>query len=287
VLEGPELWHEITSIARRWRFGRKFHFSLPEQHTPNWVKLIAFVGWMFIVAGVAGEFVADSFVSRADGYVQTFDEILLSETQSRTALANEHASAAYERATQTEREAAQENKRAAEALKAAEIAREDAEGYKLQIAQANERAVNLEKEAAAAKLETEKLKQTVAWRSISPQTALEFEKVLSAKPGAVNLRYTDGDPEALFLAIQFSRIFAKAKWKIAPGALKFANAIQFGIALPDADSTDAGTLRTAFSAAKIGYSTNPLPPSGVSFSISTINGAPTLMIGSKLPVELP
>jgi hypothetical protein len=100
VLEGPDLWHDITSIVRQWRFNRRFHFSLPENHAPNRAKLAAFVGWLFIVVGVAGEYVADSFVSKADGYVQTFDEILLTEAQKGTAFATERASAAYERASE-------------------------------------------------------------------------------------------------------------------------------------------------------------------------------------------
>jgi hypothetical protein len=145
------------------------------------------------------------------------------------------------------------------------------------------RAAELEKEAANARLETEKLKKVVAWRVIPPEDGLKLEQALSAKPGSVNLRYTDGDPEALFLAIQISQILTKAKWQIAPGALKPSNAIVFGISLPDADGIDAQTLRRAFSTAKIPFSINALPTSGIGFSISTIAGAPTLMVGSKLP----
>jgi hypothetical protein len=145
----------------------------------------------------------------------------------------------------------------------------------------------LESEATAAKLETEKLKQVVAWRIIPPAATAELEKVLSGKPGRVNLRYTDGDPEALFLAIQISQILGKAKWQVAPGSEKFANAVQFGIALPDSAGEDAKTLRSAFVASKISFSTGPLPPRGASFSVSTIPGAPTLMIGSRMPVEIP
>lgn len=165
ALEGPELWHEITSINRHWRFRRRFHFSLPEEHAPNWATLLAFVGWLLIVVGVAGEYVADSFVSRADGYVQTFDEILLTETQNRTALASERASAAYERASENEgetaatlRQAEQERADAAKSLAAAESATKEAKGYSLQIAQANERAANAEKRAAEAELELARIK---------------------------------------------------------------------------------------------------------------------------------
>src|ERR1700726_3237225 len=61
------------------------------------------------------------------------------------------------------------------------------------------RAAELEKEAANARLETEKLKQVVAWRTLSETQGAEFKKVLEGRPGSVNLRWMDGDPEALFL----------------------------------------------------------------------------------------
>jgi hypothetical protein len=64
------------------------------------------------------------------------------------------------------------------------------------------RAAELEKEASLAKLETEKIKLVVAWRTISPETALELEKILAANPGSVNLRYMDGDPESWFLYLK-------------------------------------------------------------------------------------
>lgn len=158
-----------------------------------------------------------------------------------------------------------------------------AEEAKATSSAANARAAELEKEAANARLETERIKEAVSWRVIPPESASELEKVLSAKPGSVNLRYMDGDPEALFLAIQYSKILSKANWKVAPGAVKPDNTIIFGIGLPDGSGVDAKTLRDAFSAAKVPFSTNALPPAGISFSISTIQGAPTLMIGSKEP----
>jgi hypothetical protein len=146
------------------------------------------------------------------------------------------------------------------------------------------RAAELEKDAANARLETEKIKEVVAWRTIQPESASELEKVLAAKPGAVNLRYMDGDPEALFLAIQISQILTKAHWQVAPGAVKPSNAIVFGIDLPDATGADAQALREAFTAAKVPFSPNALPTAGISFSVSTIANAPTLMVGSRAPV---
>lgn len=148
--------------------------------------------------------------------------------------------------------------------------------------EANARAAELETEAANARLETERIKEAVAWRVIPAGRAAELAKALSAKPGSVNLRYMDGDPEALFLAEQYSRILSKANWAVAPGAFKPANAIVFGIGLPDGSGFDARTLRDAFTEAKVPFSTNSLPR-GMSFSVSTIEGAPTLMIGSREP----
>jgi hypothetical protein len=150
------------------------------------------------------------------------------------------------------------------------------------------RAAELEKEAAVARLETEKLKEIAAWRSLPIESASELEKILAANPGSVNLRYSDSDPESLYFAIQISQILTRANWKIAPGALKLANSIVFGITLPDANGADAETLRKAFSAAKIPYSTNAFS-SGMmlGFAISTIDGAPTLMVGSRMPPKLP
>jgi hypothetical protein len=144
-----------------------------------------------------------------------------------------------------------------------------------------------ENEAANARLETEKLKAVVAWRAIPPTKASELEKALAAKPGAVNLRWMDGDPEALFLAIQISQILAKAHWQVAPGAFKPANTLVFGIALPDATSVDAQTLRAAFLAAEIPFSPNPLTSGGASFSAAIIPDAPILMIGSRPPPQIP
>ena len=150
------------------------------------------------------------------------------------------------------------------------------------------RAAELEREAATARLETEKLKEVIAWRVLSAETASELEKTLAANPGSVNLRYTDSDPEALYLAIQISQILRKAHWQVASGAIKLSDTIVFGITLPDASSVDAQKLREAFSAAKISYSTVPLPRVAMlGFSMSTIAGAPTLMIGSKHPPQLP
>jgi hypothetical protein len=122
----------------------------------------------------------------------------------------------------------------------------------------------------------------VKWRSIPDGTA--FERTLAAQPGAVNLRWQDGDPEALFLAIQISQILQQAGWQVAPGSFKPANSILFGVVLPPVAGVDADTLRDALKAARIPFSSVPVSSDGASFNVSTINGAPFLMVGSRMPV---
>jgi hypothetical protein len=223
VMEGPELWHEIHSIIWRFSFNHRFHFSRPEERLPEWAKLLAFVGWIFIVGGVGGEFVADSFVSRADGFVQKFDEILLADAQKKTGAASERAARAFERAAQTEREASQENERAAraeqqateenaraaKALEAAEVARKNVEGYSLQIAQANERASKAEAQAAEATLELARLKTNRLLTNVAA--------FISAMTPFKGTKFTfDGvfqDQESMDLAEEISNALQHAGWE--------------------------------------------------------------------------
>jgi hypothetical protein len=150
-------------------------------------------------------------------------------------------------------------------------------------ARANERAARLENEAAQARLEQERLKAALAWRTLSKSQIDSLSGGLSRNPGSVNIRYTDGDPEALFLAIQIGNLLSAAKWNVAPGAVKFQNALTFQIHVEGGENADAKSLRDALTEASIPFTTEPSPPVGAGFSISTIQGAPTLTIGSKPP----
>jgi hypothetical protein len=149
-----------------------------------------------------------------------------------------------------------------------------------------ERAAGLEHDAAQARLETERLKGVVAWRAIPADVAEKLRSALSIRHGYVNLRYTDGDPESLFFAIQISRVLANAGWQVAPGALKPTNVLIFGIRLPDGNGDDANALRKAFHDANIPFSTDAVPQDGNAFSIAKILGAPILFIGLRTPPVL-
>jgi hypothetical protein len=155
----------------------------------------------------------------------------------------------------------------------------------VEISSARERAATLEKEAADARSETERLKQVVAWRIISPENASKLEKLLALKPGSVNVRYTDGDPEALYLAMQLIDILKKAKWHAALGAWKFSDTLVFGCRIPNPATRQTKILRAAFTDANIEFSTEDMPSGGLGLLVGVIPDAPILMVGSREPTQ--
>ena len=142
------------------------------------------------------------------------------------------------------------------------------------------RAAQLEKEAADVRLESEKLKAVVEWRTLSDSQAKALLAQLSIKPGALNLRWTNGDPEAFFLASQIAKILEQAKWNFAPGAALLSNQLIVGVSIPPSENPDADSLRNAFAAAHIEYS-KEVPRFAAMFNVSIIPNAPVLMIGSR------
>jgi hypothetical protein len=107
ILEGPELMCELTSIVRkRNQWGR---LELPEVHIPDWVKLVAFLGWILIVLGVAGEWITNASFSDADNNLQTFTSINLAEAQKEAAFAIERASSNEKEAGQLRKDAEAEH----------------------------------------------------------------------------------------------------------------------------------------------------------------------------------
>src|SRR5260370_666945 len=80
LLELPELGYDMYAIA--WRLFDKFknHISFPEKHSADWVRVLAFAGWILIVVGVRGEFLRSAKVNEADGNIQAFNGWLLAKT---------------------------------------------------------------------------------------------------------------------------------------------------------------------------------------------------------------
>jgi hypothetical protein len=155
-----------------------------------------------------------------------------------------------------------------------------AETARANAAAATERAKALEKEAEQARLEQEKLKAQLAWRVLPKKVTKTLENLLARTPSKINIQHVANDPEALYLAIQFSNIFGAAGWQVQMLSVTMAGTVVFGIFIPDNPSEITATVRNAFNQANIGYSADKLPPPGFSFG-GTIENAPILFIGSK------
>lgn len=152
--------------------------------------------------------------------------------------------------------------------------------------EANLHIASLQKEAADAHLEQERLKATLAWRTLTPGKVSILSTILARHPGAVNVWYVIGDPESAFLAAQYCRVLAEAKWRVSSAAASFTG-IAFGITVTDGDTADGQVLMDALHKAVILVSPGPLPPPVFTSGENKINDSPILMIGSKRPAIFP
>jgi hypothetical protein len=151
----------------------------------------------------------------------------------------------------------------------------------------DDRTARLEKEVASLSVEVNRLKAAIAWRAITPDGAAALEKTLAARAGSVNLRWTDGDPEAMYLAMQLAAIFNKARWQMAPSAFKMGNGLLIGLHIPKTETADWNNLASGLEAARISFSpAEPPANSIVALNPAVIDGAPTLYVGSKAPPNL-
>jgi hypothetical protein len=132
-------------------------------------------------------------------------------------------------------------------------------------------------EAAEANLKTERLRAQLAWRTLTPEQRRTLLQAASAAPGSVNIRYVDGDPEALALASEFAEIFRRAGWRMGIGAWKPANELLTGIHAPSGPSR----LTEVLAAAGMHFPDMSPARSGLGFNVQYVPDAPTLMIGSK------
>lgn len=214
LFELPEIIHDSVEAIRNLR-----HIPTPTSEIRPWMKLLVSVGWLLIVVGVMGEFVADSFVSNADGIVATFNENLLADAQRRTGIASERAASAFERATQTEREASQENERAAKALEAAEKARTEAEGFQLKIAQANERAAEANRTAESERLARLQLEKELQPRRLTGNQKEKLRSLVSGDPQQIMFGWClTGSDDCQDLVNDIGDAFNKAGWKTVFGS---------------------------------------------------------------------
>lgn len=123
ALEGPELLHEMwprlftcftrDSIPRLRKFKRI-------------VKKVGFWGWLLVVVGVAGEGIFEALQNRAEGQLQTFNDILLADAQRNAGSARASAIDAANAASRADSESENATAASANAMVFAQGARKEA-----------------------------------------------------------------------------------------------------------------------------------------------------------------
>jgi hypothetical protein len=175
------------------------------------------------------------------------------KAQVEASRANEAAGAAHERAAALEVDA--ERARAELGKANADIA-----SAQIAIADARRQTAALEKEAAAARLEQERLKEQLAWRSLSPMQSDTLRTALANVRGTVFIEYAQNDPEATSFAIQLSHLFDTSRWQIGAGTVAYPTAAVFGLFIrgPGGNQT-LQSVREAFAQVGVAFSTDPPP----------------------------
>ncbi len=191
-LEGPEIVKDILE---------RFSKSRISKNLAKWITLVSALGWTFVAIGVAGEFVMEGLVSKADALIQTFESELLADSQKQTAFALADAESAKALAKGYESQIAESNARAkaaeaqvasataASADAVSKVAAADArsaeasakaEGFRLDIAKANASAAIAQAEAAKANLELARLK---APRTLTDEQATRIAHAVASFAG--------------------------------------------------------------------------------------------------------
>jgi hypothetical protein len=100
ALEGPEIFHEIAPVVRSCLLRPP-----RSRRTKPWIKVVGLMGWLLVVIGVIGEGVFEGFENRAEGLLQTFNDILLSDAQKQAGDAKTSALGAADASTRAQNSA--------------------------------------------------------------------------------------------------------------------------------------------------------------------------------------
>jgi hypothetical protein len=219
--EVGEILHDVIGYFRRrkidWEYEATPAFIREKREPSHKIKMFAAVGWLLIVIGVGGEGYFEGFVSWADSTLQTFNNILLADAQRTSVVANERSSAAYERASENEKETAETLKQAQQERTDAAKSLEVTKGYESQIAEAQREAADSKKEAESERLERVKLQQQLAPRRLSGKQidglVTRFKPLAKRGQIFIVITFPAFNPEGDDFAKDFEAVFKAAEWK--------------------------------------------------------------------------
>lgn len=219
VFEVGEILHDVVGFIRRHKIEAEYEATpalFRREHEPSHrVKMFAAVGWLLIVIGVGGEGVFEGFVSWADSTLQTFNNILLADTQRTSGAANERAAAAFERAAKTEKDAARLEAEAAASLAASKSAQAETKKYESLIAQANEHAAEANRIAESERLARVELEKQLSPRRLTKEQREKLSKLLYVPQGSnIAIASSPFDGEAQDFASDLVEAFKAGNWTV-------------------------------------------------------------------------
>lgn len=215
AVEAPEVIKDIREQFSRYR---------PSRKTEKAIVLVSAIGLLLVATGVAGEFVLEALVSKADTLAQSFESILLADAQRSAGDAIERAGNANKEAGFARLDASNANTLAkkyqaqiadsdarvkvAEAQVATAMARSDEAMAQVRtadarIAEAQRQAAEADRGTAEAKLELAKLTTP---RTLSKLQRDELIRALKSFPRTEFMIGVNPIPEAINLATEISSV---------------------------------------------------------------------------------
>lgn len=149
------------------------------------------------------------------------------------------------------------------------------------IANAQRQTAILEKEAAVARLEQERLKERLAWRTLTSEQLEKLKESLSSAPSLINIEFVSNDTEAQYLAIQIANVLIDAKWQIGMMQVTYAGTLFFGVTIPDSSGEGTELMRRAFRHANLGFGTAKGPDTGPMGYGARVDTAASIIVGSQ------
>jgi hypothetical protein len=259
VLEAPELIHDLIPMERRtiaW-LRRSSSSESPKRETPDWVKVVAFVGWIFIVVGVIGEGRGGIKVNNLDTNIQECSDAKVREATIEAGDAAQSAKTAHDEADAVKGIAKAADLDAKGAQAVADAVASKAEKLEVQLADAKAQVESIE----AKRVELEKSLTNLAvcnaprvisnWFlfgnggvAINNQVALpgvSKSYIDSLRPMAGQMVFIEvvPDAEARRAALSIARTLADAQWNVQT-PLKFVDGLEDGVSVQPSEPTLTG-----------------------------------------------
>jgi hypothetical protein len=248
LLSSYNWWMGISTVAVAVGILGEYvaHFVFEKEARRNRLEMgISILFGVLVLGGVVGEYVFGKRLSQASEQLQQIADAEVAQSNNDAAQARKDAeivrrqsAETNERVVKAEQQASEENEHAAKALNAAEIARKNAEGFQLQIAEANER-------AAKAELETERLRQQLADRILTPTQQDALVARLAPFQGVVVDVLIVGDAtEIQIISKSIIDSMGKAGWTVHEGFSQMGLSVR-GILIGTRTGADATTAQAS------------------------------------------